>query len=94
MFVRNLAARLKWLGAPVLSFLAVNPLLAYTGPGADLVLTGYSKSLLILIAVAVAAVLLYPIYALCRFLFKASAEAPPTEEEAAPPDPNTVARPY
>jgi hypothetical protein len=62
---------------------AANPALAYIGPGADLGFVSYFMSLLAWAGLAFSASLLWPIYALARYL-RGGKKATPAETPTAP----------
>ena len=49
-------------------FLAADPVFAYIGPGAGLEFVGYFIALIATVGVALFSILMYPIYAVIRFL--------------------------
>ena len=65
---RNLATVCKVVLALTVLLLATGPTLAYVGPGAGITFSSYALTLLVCILVAVSAVLLWPVYALFRWI--------------------------
>jgi hypothetical protein len=63
---------------------ATGPALAYVGPGAGLEMVGYFFSLLAWMAAVFCAVMLYPVYALLRWLRGKGAPAPGEAVAVAP----------
>ena len=81
---RNLSTVCKVVLAFSVLLLGATPALAYVGPGADVASIGYAMTLLAWVLAASSAVLLWPVYALLRWV------RGPKNEAATAPSPEAV----
>jgi hypothetical protein len=81
VFDRNVFSVWRMLLALSVLFIGADSAMAYVGPGAGLEFVGYFMSLALAFGIALSAVLLWPFYALIRFIRGGKAkvkEQPPT----------------
>ena len=76
----------------VATLLLCNNALAYVGPGSGMEFIGYAMSLFAMIAIAFFSFLMWPFYALMRWLRGArGVQVPTTNEQSTAPTPDAVA---
>ena len=83
---RNLSSVCKVLLALSVLLLGANRAMAYVGPGADVTFISYAMTLLVWVLAAFSAVLLWPVYALLRWIRGGKNESTTTASLEAPPE--------